>query len=63
VSPQPEKLINVDEAAEILCLSKRTVWQMALERRLPCVRLSKRCVRFRASELSRWIEERSEAAE
>ncbi len=48
-------LYRAAEAAELLGLSKQAVYQMAAEERLPSVRIG-RCVRFRACDLERWVE-------
>lgn len=55
-----EKLLTVPEAAELLRLSPGTLYHLISRRAVPCVKLSKRCVRFRQSELERWIVSRSE---
>lgn len=56
----PEKLIDAKEAASILCLAPKTIYELALKRELPCVRMGKRSVRFKPSAIQLWIEEHSE---
>ena len=58
-----DRLLNVDEVAAILKVAKGTVYHMASEGRLPCVRLSARCLRFRESEIWQYIETMSEHVE
>jgi excisionase family DNA binding protein len=58
-----DKLLTVTEAAELLRLSPGTIYHLISRRVVPCVKLSKRCVRFRQSELERWITDRSENRE
>lgn len=50
-----DRLLNVREAAEYLGLSVGTVYHQCSERRLPCIRLSNRCLRFRKSMLDEYI--------
>jgi excisionase family DNA binding protein len=57
-----DKLLTVAEAAEVLRLAPGTVYHLLSRHALPCVRLSKRCVRFRQSELESWISSHSEIA-
>lgn len=55
------KLVKVPEAAEILALSQKTVWQWIGERRIGVVRLG-RAVRVPVSEIERLLEEGSTPA-
>ena len=41
-----EQLLTVDEVADLLRLSRGSVYHMVSQGRLPCIRLSKRCLRF-----------------
>jgi excisionase family DNA binding protein len=50
------KLLKVPEAAEMLALSQKTVWQWIGERRIGVVRLG-RAVRVPISEIERLLEE------
>ena len=50
------KLLKVPEAAELLALSQKTVWQWIGERRIGVVRLG-RAVRIPLSEIERLTEE------
>jgi excisionase family DNA binding protein len=50
-----DRLLNVAEVAQLLGLSKGTVYHHVSERRIPCVRLSARCLRFRESEMQEFI--------
>jgi excisionase family DNA binding protein len=50
------KLFKVPEAAELLALSPKTIWQWILERRLGVVRLG-RAVRVPLSEIERLVHE------
>lgn len=50
------KLLKVPEAAEMLALSQKTIWQWIGERRIGVVRLG-RAVRVPQSEIERLMEE------
>lgn len=56
-----DKLLTVDEVAQLLRLAPGTIYHLVFARRLPCVRLSARCLRFRESEIWRYIERLSSA--
>lgn len=58
---QPAKLLKVPEAAEMLALSQKTVWQWIGERRIGVVRLG-RAVRIPIAEIERLMEEGSTPA-
>ena len=55
-----DRLLNVGEIAELLGLAKGTIYHLASEGRIPCVRLSARCLKFRLSEVVAWIESKSQ---
>jgi excisionase family DNA binding protein len=55
-----EKLMNVYEVASVLGLATGTVYHLVSEKRLPCVRLSRRCLRFQPSAIDEYIRERTE---
>lgn len=54
-------LMNIRQAAAFLGVSSGTLyhWVAAAQRGVPCVRLGRRCLRFRRSDLERWIAEHS----
>jgi predicted DNA-binding transcriptional regulator AlpA len=54
-----EKLLNVKELAELLGLAPASIYHML--DRLPCVRLSRRCVRFRERDIEALLESLSSA--
>lgn len=55
------KLLKVPEAAEILALSQKTIWQWVGERRIGVVRLG-RAVRIPLHEIERLMQEGSTPA-
>jgi excisionase family DNA binding protein len=50
-----DHLMNVGEVAEFLGLSKGTIYHLVSQQRVPCIRLSNRCLRFRMADLQAWI--------
>jgi excisionase family DNA binding protein len=54
-------LLTVREVAELLGIRPGSVYHWVSQGRLPCVRLSSRCLRFRAEEIQRLIAEMSES--
>lgn len=56
-----DKLMNISELAEYLGVSRRTAERMANQAGFPNrYRLGARCVRWRRSELERWLTGRAE---
>jgi predicted DNA-binding transcriptional regulator AlpA len=52
----PEKLlIDIHELSELTGIAVGTLYHWATESRLPCVRLSPRCLRFRPAEVEAWL--------
>jgi excisionase family DNA binding protein len=52
------RLLNYDEAAELLAVKRSTLYAWVSQKRVPFVRYSPRCVRFEREALLLWIEER-----
>lgn len=50
-----DHLLDVNQVADLLRLSPGTVYHLVSQRRLPCVHLSARCLRFRRSDIDAWI--------
>jgi excisionase family DNA binding protein len=48
-------LMDVNEVAEFLGLAVGSIYHMVSQKRIPCVRLSARCLRFRRSDLDKHI--------
>ena len=48
-------LLTVHDVARLTGLSSGTLYHFISERRIPFVRISARCVRFRRSDLEAWI--------
>lgn len=55
-------LMTIREAAAYLRLSVGGLYHLTSRGLVPCVRLSRRCLRFRKSQLDEFIEQKSVAA-
>jgi excisionase family DNA binding protein len=58
-----DRLLTVRELAERLGISPGTAYHWLSQGRLPCVRLSSRCVRFRESDVEEMLEQLAQAPE
>ena len=54
--PGADRLLTIDEVAELTGLAAGTLYHWVSEQRIPVVRISKRCIRFRQSDLAEWIQ-------
>jgi excisionase family DNA binding protein len=50
-----ERLLTITELSEWTGLAVGTIYHFVSQKRIPVVRLSKRCIRFRYSDLVLWI--------
>lgn len=48
-------LLNVEEVSQLTGLAKGTIYHWISQKRIPVVRLSPRCVRFRRCDLEAWL--------
>ncbi len=48
-------LLKINEVSELLDVSRGTLYHWVSQRRIPFVRLSARCVRFRRSDIENFI--------
>lgn len=55
-------LIDIHELSELTGIASGTLYHWVIEHRVPCVRLSQRCLRFSLTEIRKWIEDFSEPA-
>jgi excisionase family DNA binding protein len=53
-APDPNKLVSVKEAADLLSISPRTVWRMIADGQLTPVRV-RRCTRLILSQISGYL--------
>ena len=57
---QWRRLIRADEAAELLGIERRTLYNWVQAGRVPVVRLSPKTIRFDVDALREWIDERAD---
>ncbi len=57
----PMRLLTIEGVAQITGLSVGTLYHFVSERRIPVVRISKRCIRFELLAIRQWIEALSDA--
>jgi predicted DNA-binding transcriptional regulator AlpA len=50
----PTVLLRARDAARSLAMSERLLWSLTARGEVPCVRISRRCVRYRVDDLSAW---------
>jgi len=53
----PEKLLTIDDLADYFQVSKKTVYRLLQQKRLPAVRIARQW-RFRAEDIDRWLEQK-----
>jgi len=51
-----DELLTAEQVAEALQIKKSTIYSLVCRRRIPYVKLTGRILRFRLSELQKWIE-------
>ena len=51
-----ERLLTIDDVAEMLQVKKSTVYSLVQRRFIPFIKLSRKLLRFRESEIREWIE-------
>ncbi len=60
---ETDRLLTIKEVSELTQLAVGSLYRLSSEQRIPTVHLSRRCIRFRLSDLRRWIEEHTQDAE
>jgi len=58
-----DNLINIKEAAEMLCVAPTTMYMWVAAGRVPHIRLGNRCIRFQVAQLLEFIRNNSVEAE
>lgn len=51
-------LLDTNQVAERLQLSKRVVYELVQDGNLPCIRVGKRVLRYREADIDQWLDER-----
>lgn len=54
-----EKLLNIDELAEILGVAKATIYSWTSQNKIPHIKLGKRLLKFREQEVMDWVSKKS----
>jgi len=57
-----EKLMTVGEVAKFLGYKPKGVYLLVAEKRIPVVKISRRALRFRPSEIEAWLNAKAQAA-
>lgn len=55
-----DRLLTIGEVAKITGLAVGSVYHLVSQRRIPFVRISARCIRFRVSAIFQWWDELTE---
>ena len=54
-------LVDAREAARLLAISERTLWDLTFKREIPSLKIG-RCVRYRIADLQGWAERKTQIA-
>jgi excisionase family DNA binding protein len=60
--PNEKLLINIRELSVLTGIAAGTLYHWASQRRLPCIRLGARCLRFSLPAIREWLAELNEPA-
>jgi excisionase family DNA binding protein len=56
-----DELWDIGRLSQYLNVKRSTIYAMICRKRIPVVKISGRCVRFRESDIERWLESRTVA--
>lgn len=54
-----DKLLTVNDVCKIFNIEKTTLYAWIAKKRIPVIKISGRMVRFKMSEIERWLSEKS----
>lgn len=54
--PSGVLLLKLKGAARMLSLSPRYVWDLTAQGKIPCIRISRKAVRYSTADLAAWVE-------
>ncbi|MFN3740845.1 MAG: helix-turn-helix transcriptional regulator [Thermodesulfovibrionales bacterium] len=57
-----ERLLTPAELAQLLGVSRRSIYLMVHKKRIPAVKISRHCLRFRQSEIEKWLKSKEAPA-
>jgi excisionase family DNA binding protein len=52
-------LMNVEEVAEMIRVSEKTIYQMVYRGTIPAIKVSHKCLRFRRSDIEAWLDSKA----
>jgi predicted DNA-binding transcriptional regulator AlpA len=55
-----DRLWNIEEFAKFVGIAVGSAYHLVSQRRVPVVKLSARCIRFRPSEIAAWVESKAQ---
>lgn len=55
-----DRLLTIEEVAEILKIKKISIYGMVHRKNIPCLKISKKILRFRESEILTWLDSKSQ---
>jgi excisionase family DNA binding protein len=58
--PEDDRLLTINEVSKLTQLTVGSLYHLVSQKRIPVVRLSKRCIRFRLSALTEWFDSLSQ---
>lgn len=58
-----DRLLTIKELSELTGLKVGTLYHLVSAKRVPVVRISRRCIRFRRSSLETWFEQLTQKPE
>ncbi len=58
-----EKLLNIDEVAEMLGVTKGAIYAWVYQKKIPHVKITKRLLKFREKDIMDWISQKSVSAD
>jgi excisionase family DNA binding protein len=62
LQPDPDRLLSTREAAELLCISTRKLWEISNRREIELVRIGRK-VLYRRAALLAWIDDQTQAVQ
>lgn len=58
-----EKLLTVEQVAGLLNITPQGVYGFVRKKKIPTIKISRRCVRFRFEDIEAWLKSKSQSAE
>lgn len=58
-----EKLLTVEQVAGLLNITPQGVYGFIRKKKIPAIKISRRCVRFRFGDIEAWLKSKSQAEE